>query len=221
MEARVSAWLASRARAESARALAQLKAGKIKLRKDDDDLSDRELIDLLVRFGLRQIGDVGNRTASKYGGEWVISPTLVEDVIATKEILVQRLRSDLRDSVRESIRQIISQANREEPRPGPSEIARRIRTQFHGGLGGYQGALVDATEAGILPTQVDYLRRQRTPALYAFSPERAALIARTESLQNEATGIYEGMAISDVDEIEWISSNNSNHGDRHHSEHWR
>ena len=217
LEARVARWLAANARRESAKAIARLRSGTIRIRKvDDDALSDKELIDILVRFGLRQIGDTGKRTAGRYGGEWIVSPALVEDVIASKEILVQRLRRDLRDTVRESIRQIMTQANREEPAPSSGEIARRIRTQFHGGLGGYHGALDDATEQGILPTQTERLRRQRTPALYAFSPERAALIARTESLQNEATGIYEGMALSGVDEIEWISSNNSNHGSRHH-----
>jgi hypothetical protein len=52
--------------------------------------------------------------------------------------------------------------------------------------------------------------------LHAVSPARAALIARTESLQNESTGIFGGMEVAGVDEIEWLSSRNPNHGSRAH-----
>jgi len=58
--------------------------------------------------------------------------------------------------------------------------------------------------------------REELDGLHAVSQARAALIARTESIQNESTGIFEGMEVAEVDEIEWLSSRNPNHGDRAH-----
>lgn len=58
--------------------------------------------------------------------------------------------------------------------------------------------------------------RREVADLHIFSVQRAGLIARTESLQNQATGIYRGMQMAGVEEHEWLSSKNPDHGDRHH-----
>jgi hypothetical protein len=214
LELRLAKWLEAYARKAAAAQVARLRAGKLKLRKRDTSTTDAELLDILVKFGLRQIDSAGKRTAADLDGEWVIEPSLLRSVTASKRVLVQRLLADLEQSTRESIRRIMQQAQAQKPAPSVGEIARRIRTQFHGDASGKGGALRDVTEPGILGTQLQSV--VRTPALYAFSPERAALIARTESAQNENTGIFEGMAVAGIEQIEWLSSGSANHGDRRH-----
>lgn len=51
---------------------------------------------------------------------------------------------------------------------------------------------------------------------YAFSPERAALIARTETAIAENAGIFAGYEASGVEEIEWLAMRDGRSGDRHH-----
>jgi hypothetical protein len=201
-------WLAKLAAKEARKATGDL--------RKDKGTEEKELLDLLVKFGLRQVSAAGSRTAADLDGEWLLAPNLVASVIREKEILVQRLMADVREQVRGSIRQIMLDAERERPKPSVGEIARRIRTQFHGSGGGYaRGPLADVTEAefGILPTEI---QRTYGKPLYVFSPERAALIARTESAQNESKGIFEGMKASGIEQIEWLSSGSSNHGNRRH-----
>jgi len=191
------------------------KALRVHVVKDDRRLAE-DLLELLTRYGLRQIDETGRLTYSSLGGgRWVIPPSLVDGLLAEKTVLVQRIAAETRSSVRESLRRLMDTALHESPAPSVGEIARRIRTQFHGATGGEaRGGLVDVTEPGILPTETQgYGARSN---LYAFSSERAALIARTEAQQYESTGIFAGMDEAGVEEIEWLSSNNPNHGDRRH-----
>jgi hypothetical protein len=214
LQAAVQRWLLGFAVKEAREASKELRAGRVGLRKAAA-YTDEELLQILTAFGLRQIDSTGRQTAVALDGSWVIPPSLVTDTIRTKSVEVQRIVAETRESVRDSIRQLVLDAQTESPQPSVGELARRIRTQFHGDQAGKAGELRDVTEPefGILPTAV---QSTDEGVLYAFSSERAALIARTESAQNENTGIVEGMAMAGIEEIEWLPSGNPNRGDRRH-----
>jgi len=160
-------------------------SGKIKLRKASaQQLTDAELMRIFAMFGVRQISNSGKPVAVAFGGEWVISPGLLNAIIKEKAVKIKNLRADIEQAVKEKTREIMFKASKEIPQPSVAELSRRIRKALN--------------------------------RLDAFSIGRAARIARTEAVQNNSAGINHGMKIAGVDEIQWISSKNPNHGDRHH-----
>lgn len=165
-------------------AQADLKSGRLKLKKIDETIVDDELLRILAMFGVRQTDRAGKTIADALGEDWVIPPGLISEIIADKAIKVKNIRSDIITTVRETIRAVMLDAEQAVPTPSIAQISRAIKTEIDD--------------------------------LHAVSFERAALIARTESLQNEASGIDAGMEAAGVEEIEWISSRNPNHGDRAH-----
>jgi hypothetical protein len=111
-----------------------------------------------------------------------------------------------------SVNRLLADAAKEEPRPSAGEVARRIRQQFHGAGAGRITGQAD------LPTSAGALTRYSTEegTQYAFSAERAALIARTELGKAANNGLAEGYAVAGVKEIEWIAYSDGRSGDRHH-----
>jgi hypothetical protein len=184
----IARWLRKVAKAELEEAIRGIKTGKLKLRKASLSASDKELLDLLVKFGLRQIDAAGNDLAIGYGGEWEISPKLVEEIIRQKKIHITKLSRTIKQEVLAEIRRIVAKANRQDPRPSVGQLARTLRERFD--------------EAKDPP--------------WAISSRRAALIARTESQQNESTGSFAGMDALDVEAKEWLASGNVHRGERRH-----
>ena len=69
------------------------------------------------------------------------------------------------------------------------------------------------------PTVAEFARRIRGEVFedeYTFSPNRAALIARTELTQAQNAGTFEGYKASGVERVEWLAFNDGKSGDRHH-----
>lgn len=209
LQRRLEAWMAKVARREARRAIDEQMGTVAKV---DDDMVG-ELRAILTGFGLAQAQDAAQREAGRQGVEWLITPQFVDDFVASHEPQIQALVEETRTAARNGANDIIRQALAEEPTPSAGEIARRIRSTFHG-----QGGTVrDEQEAGdpsrgILPTT-----RYTTDKgnLYAFSSERAALIARTELAQAENTGIVDGYRQTGVVGLEWLSykGGGRGHGD--------
>ncbi len=297
---------------------------------------EEELRRLLALFGLRQAADAAGRV-----GGVEIPESLIRDAIDSKDVRIKwfwRLRAGAveradqlvdatREVMREKVRDLLATAEREYPKPGPAEIARRMSNAFlgpgeaarerrvmategsspglptialskpsirkehvlvtvdvealnrawatkpelyvgPGGKGGIGSRYADARafiagkpksmsasevsldargvpvfedgrhrfaairDLGIRTVQVAvapedaermvklYPARSPLPLPdvreYAFSPERAALIARTETSIAENAGIFAGYEASGVEEIEWLAFRDGRSGDRHH-----
>lgn len=192
-------WMLRYARAAAREETSTIGTLKRRVIKMDDDLYSQQLARLMRLFGLRTLGDAANRSS----GQQLIEPSVFRDAVANKPVKIkwfyewrngieQRVKDILdetKQGVRDSVQQIIAESMAEVPRPSAGEVARRIRTQFHGKPG---------------------------ERIHAFSPERAALIARTETVQAENTGIVEGYRETGVQEIQWLAFRDGKSGDRHH-----
>jgi hypothetical protein len=189
------------------------------VRKDDDDARreiERRLEQLLRAFGMQQLGEAAGGAARSAGGKWLVRPTLIEEFMRAKDVRLQQILSETREQVRASVRDIIADALAEERTPSAGAIARRIRNTFHGkeGVGGE--VMRVGHDSGIVLPTARYSTEDGT--LYAFSSERAALIARTELVQAENTGIVEGYRAAGVEMIEWVAYSDGLSGRRRHDE---
>jgi hypothetical protein len=167
------------------RAERDVKAGKLRLAKAiSDSKLEAELLEILTKFGLRHVGKTGKRVAGQLGGEWVIRPGLIDEILATKEVRVQGIMAETRKLVREQLRRVIEVAGQRERRPSVGELAKMIR--------------------------------RATKNTFAFTPERAALIARTESVQIENTANFESIKAVGGRTKTWLARRDGKSGDRHH-----
>lgn len=187
-------WLKKLAKFMAGEAEARLhttKTGRFSVAKASGTAAlEAELVRILTRFGLRDVDAAGSDMAARLDGDWLVEPELVRSITRSKQVLVQGIVRESRTAARSQIRKLLLDAQRERPRPSVSEVARRIRKTFLGAPG-----------LEPIPT---------------FSAARAELIARTEAVQSENTGIAEGMAVAGVDEIEWLAHTDGRSGDRHH-----
>jgi hypothetical protein len=159
-----------------------------------------ELRQLLLRFGLRIGVDAGGLQPG----------TMIQDAIAGKRIRIKWFQSyvdaanerahaisrEAQDRVRESVRVILADAAAAPRRPSLNQVIRRIATTIHS---------VPRTDGPQDPEKV-----------YVFSFERAALIARTESVQAENTGKMAGFQATGVRRKKWLAFADGRSGDRHH-----
>ena len=165
---------------------------------------EEELRRLILRFGLRRARDAAEAEGEKFGLDLLIPRSLETDALAGKAVrlkVFQPLVAGLEQSaksiseetkrlIRSEVKRTLDIALREERQPSNAALARRIaRTIFVGEEG--KGS-------------------------YAFSFERANLIARTEMVQVENTGIVAGLEMVGVKEIEWLAYTDGKSGDRHH-----
>lgn len=198
MRAALQQWMLRTARIEAKRVIREMLGGIAKATMTTDE----ELVQILIKFGVAQAKSGAALGASSKDLTSIIDAQALRDAIRSKEFEIKlfdewadgaetravRISADTKDMVRESIRTILDDAAAEDPRPSVGEIARRIRNQFHG-----DGERV-----------------------FAFSPERAELIARTELVQSENFGIYESYQAAGVEMIEWLAYTDGKSGDRHH-----
>lgn len=155
-------------------------------KQDNEDDLRTELAELLRLFGLRQATDSGTNVL---GFAPPLDGQAVQDFLADKEVLVQGIMDQTRTEVRSGMRELIASSLAETPTPSSGEVARRIRSQFFGPI-----------------DQADF----------TVSSERAALIARTELVQAENSGIFAGYEATGVEQIEWLAYTDGRSGDRHH-----
>jgi len=168
------------------------------------DPIDQELLDILMRFGIAQSEDAALRIGYESGVKRLVDSQQLKRALASKEFKLKifteakkwatsrarHISADTRGMVTDSIMRVLTDAASEVPMPSTGEIARRIRTQFHG---------------------TDPKGR-----VFAFSPERAALIARTELAQATNTGTFNGYKAAGVKKIRWLAKRDGRSGDRHH-----
>ncbi len=155
---------------------------------DDEQRLQRELEQILRLYGVRQMTDAAHGTR---GGNWQLPPSAIDAFLEQKVIQVTGLARDTRQAIRDDIRRVLREALSETPQPSAGEVARRIRSSYFG---------------------------PEDARPFAVSSERAALIARTELVQAENTGIVEGYKASGVEEIEWLAYSDGKSGDRHHED---
>ena len=208
IQAALESWLMRFARTEAFREAKIIQDGGISKAVTTPSNIDAQLARIIEQFGLAQVQSGANRAGrmAREGRRVIIPSQAVDRYLRDAEVRIVGILDKTRDDVRAAVRRIIQDANQESPRPSAGEIARRIRTQFHGkaGAGGRVTGVVEERDRGILPTT-----RIRTSAkdgiLYAFSSERAALIARTEMQIAENTGIAEGYQTIGVKRIMWLA----------------
>lgn len=217
----IQRWMLRRAREEAARQIKNLvqRDGKWAISKSiyspvsKAAQVDKELLDIIMRFGSAQALDASARSTTDVRGlRRVIDPQRLHNELKSKEFKlkvftvldrwgskrVRDISEETKKMVKHSIMRILEQAAREVPQPSPGEMARRIRQSFHG---------------------IDPKGR-----LYAWSPERAELIARTELNMAENTGAFAGYdAVDRLSEDTkwkpmktWLSKTDGKSGDRHH-----
>jgi hypothetical protein len=176
---------------------------------------DKELRDIILRFGAARAMDASVTATNIRGLNRIIDPQRLRNELTSKEFRLkvftalgedkwtaERVR-DISEStkrmVRHHIMRLLRDAARETPQPSMGEMARRIRRAYHG----------EDIEGRI----------------YAWSPERAQLIARTELNMAENTGAFRGYEL--IDRMSkgtkwkpmkrWLSHNDATRaGDRRH-----
>ena len=156
----------------------------------DRERLENQLRQILFRFGQRQLEQSIVTGAATVGAQVSIAQELVNEFLATKEIRLTGIVDSSIEMARESTRSIIQEALAEEVRPSTTEIGRRLRNRLNCG------------------TTVD-------GASFAFSPERAQLIARTEMVQASNTGIVQGYQLSGVRRMKWLSYQDDRSGRGH------
>jgi hypothetical protein len=216
MELALLRWMQKRAREEAAEAIKSLRQSKasgrwvigkalssiVEVAKDRTD--DRELLEILMRFGVAQAKSGSMRITTERDIDRIIDPKRLASVLESKEFKLKvftvlngwetkrarQISADTKRMVTDSIMRILREAASEQPQPSAGEMARRIRTQFHG--------------------------EDPKGRIYAWSPERAAVIARTELAQAENTGAMQGYAAAGVKRIRWLAKTDGRSGERHH-----
>jgi len=148
---------------------------------------DKELLDILNTFGLRQAIKSGRAAMRGSGSEWVIEPKFVDDFLKHREFNVASISGETRRKVQGVIRRVLRESLTERPLPSINEMSRRIRVEL--------SATVLSVEA---------------------IANRAEQIARTEAATAENAGIAQGFKLAGIDEIEWLAHTDGKSGDRHH-----
>jgi len=214
MEAALSQWLrryAARAYRDEMERLGfvgVVKAARGVVAKANNAELERQLREIILTHDLRRL----ENAARNVGADHIPNERL-QSFLASKEIKVQQITSGTRWAVQDGIRRILAEASAERPRPTDATIARRIKNQFFG-AGSTRRSDAFTWDAGdVLPTEV---RSTDDGVLYAFSSERAALIARTELVQSENTGIMAGYDATGVQIVMWLAHRDGRSGDRHH-----
>lgn len=173
----------------------------------------QELFRILVDNGVPALDMAARRTAGMK--QAVITDRMMAEFMRSKQVRLQQIMASTEIAVKESVRQIILTALEEPIRPSTLEIGRRIARVFHGDAGGRETGRVPAPliDSRVLPTS--RVELDTGGNLYVFSPERAALIARTEMAQAENEGIVRGYEATGVEEIEWLAYNDGRSGRGH------
>ena len=152
----------------------------------DKSLEDA-LFTLLWRYGLRQMQEAGEKAAGSVGASWVMPPQVKADYMRQTRTKAKLIIAETENQVRESVNRMVAESLTEDPRPSQREIARRLARTWHG----------DEREG-------------------VFSFERGELIARTELVQAENTGIAQGLSDSGVKRVKWLARTDGKSDDRHH-----
>jgi len=187
---------------------------------DAADPLEVELLELLMRYGVRQFSEAADSAAAATGGTWRLPPSLMGDIAEEKQNKVILIMESTTWEVREAIKRLVVEAERESPRPSSSELARRIARTWFGPPSDISPGRGTAEEARVT---ADWRRTQRDieggsrESLFSF--ERSYVIARTELQQVEVAGAARGYTDSGVEVVGWLAFPNDGRSGRR--EHWR
>lgn len=190
----------------------------LKTKPDDLDEIERELYDLLSKYGLEEAREAGTDAANTAGlREWSIKPNLfrrINQELANKVVLIAR---DTEASVRDSLKRIIDDALEEKPTPTASEVGRRIARQWMGPPSD-RVPLRGSTEEQRVTA--DWRRSQESIDAggreYLFSYSRASTIAHTELGKIRTAAAAEAYTDAGVEEVEWLAYTDGRSGKRQH-----
>jgi hypothetical protein len=225
---------------EAARVLTA-KSARVELLKANEEELQRRLRRIFETHGLRMMTSAARNIA----GDGVrIAPGWMTSYLRDKEIRLAGIWRTTREESSRAINQILLDAELEPFRPSVGEIARRISTQFIGAAegrpadvrpdvtrpsrppaeipGGLEIFVPSGPEIGrparALPTTsvATLPRRGVKGELLAFSPERAALIARTEMTIANNEGAAAAYDAAGVRKIKWLAYRDNRSGNRHH-----
>jgi len=155
---------------------------------------EKQLFDILSRFGLRQLQD---SVAEDAGKKVIIPRTIESDYLSRKEVQVQRLADNIRSEFRSNLANAVAEWLQETPQPSIGEIARRMRTQF-------------------FTRDADKLEPIKGGRGSRDIGTRSEIIARTEVADARLEGKLVGMEIAGVEFKEWLAYSDGKSGDRHH-----
>jgi uncharacterized protein YajQ (UPF0234 family) len=185
----------------------------------DKDLRrfESELLNLLTKFGLKQLDSAGRDSANSVGGTWILRPQVKAQMNAQLANKVVLLVKETELSIKGSIRQLVTDALLESPQPSPKELGRRIARQWMG-PGEVREPQTGKPKEGRVTTEwrrsQEKLDRERE---HIFSYTRAQTIARTELAQADNAGIAEGLTVSGVESVKWLArGNDGRSGPRKH-----
>jgi hypothetical protein len=162
--------------------------GKVKLQKAAGDGVESEIARILTVFGVRDAGAAGKDMAARLGTDWQVRPSFVDKLIKDKQSKAKGLAGETRRRMQEIVRDVMREALQEDPVPSVNEIARRLRAELN------------------------------SKGNIEFDAMRAERIARTEMVQDQNSGIFEGMRVAEVDEVEWLAHTDGKSGARRHHE---
>ena len=215
-------WFGKFTREYIKRVESEIKTGEIKLKKISDSELENELLRILTNAGVRQIDDTAGELVTGTGGSWIIPPGLPDKILREKRMRITDISRTTRRAINETVRSILRDSATEVPQPSLGTLARRIRGRL-GGWKSIDGMMVGDDTIGprqmttqhlnVLPKDI---RDKGKLKLYGISPERAMLIARTETVQNTNTAHYEAMKSVNIDAFEWVARRDGRSGNRHH-----
>jgi hypothetical protein len=136
-----------------------------------------EIARLIRTFGVRRAETTAHETVASLKGTWVRRPEVYRDFYKNKEIKIKEYLANSKSKLPGIVRRELLRAERRR-KPEDPRLTPTVLTR----------------------NLFDKLRDKGD-----FSPARAELIARTEIAQAENFGIMEGLKLSNVDRIQWIT----------------
>lgn len=159
---------------------------------------ERDLARVIEVYGLQQAEGAAKRVADA-----PLPETYLRELSRRSIFTAKRMLARTEQGVTESVNRVIVDGLAEDPPATVSDIAKRIREQFHG-VGG--GRAAEATESDVT-VRTGTTKRLSTErgVTYWISSERAATIARTEVGEAEEAGKVAGYEALGAEELEWIA----------------
>lgn len=180
-------------------------------------LMEKELQQLLIKFGLVQFKTAGKAAARLANQNWKLTPKHAEIAAADAAEKVVLLVESTELQVRDSINRLVRQALSTTPRPTVRELGRQIARTWMGPAS--DRAMIRGTDEERRVT-ADWRRSQKEIDAggreHIFSFGRAQVIARTELSKAENKGIAQAYEDIGIDSVRWVAFGDGRSGERHH-----
>ena len=177
-------WQAKTARQVIRRVLGLRKVAAVaRVRFTRDEIE--ELARIIRVYGIRSVRQSAGIALRDGDSTVEIPEEIVSSFLADKEVKLKEWLEGTRRELSQVVRQVIYDAQREDPRPSPTQVAARL----------YRRSVI--AEGG------------------PFNEARALRIARTETASAENFGLLTGLAAAGFSHIEWITISDDRARDSH------